>query len=59
MKPYAIASEGEIAWVRLGRVGWISRHFLKSQNPAVIVFSSGRIGDRNDWDGAGDHDVEV
>jgi hypothetical protein len=58
MKPYTITSEGEIAWVGLGRIGWVGGHFLKSQDSAVIVFRSGRVRDRNDWDGAGDHGVE-
>src|SRR5690242_7065237 len=56
MEPYAITSEGEIAWVGPGRAGWVGRHLLKSQDSAVVVFSSGRIGNSNDWDSAGDHD---
>ncbi len=52
MKPDTIPSEAEIAWVRLGRVGWVDRHFLKSQDSAVIVFGSGSIRDRNDRNGA-------
>src|SRR5262249_53380645 len=57
MKPYAISSDAEIARVRLGRIRWVGEHFLKSQDSAVIVFCSGRIRNRNDGNGARDHDI--
>src|SRR5262245_48775429 len=56
MKPHAVASEGEIPRIRSGRLWWIGGHFLKSQDFAVIVFSSDGVGDGNDRNGAGDHD---
>src|SRR6266481_3263503 len=58
MKPHAIPSDAEIAWVRLGCIRWVGEHLLKSQDSTVIVFCSGRIRNRNDRNGAGDHDAE-
>jgi hypothetical protein len=43
MKPHAIPSEAEIAWVTLARIGSVGKHLLKSQDSAVIVFGSDRI----------------
>src|SRR5262245_6734966 len=57
MKPDAIPSDTEVAWVRLGGVGRVGKHFLKSQDFAVIVFGSGRIRNGNDRNGAGYHDL--
>jgi hypothetical protein len=59
MKPHAIPSDAEIAGVKLGRSWSIGEHFLKSQDSAVIVLGFGRIRNRNDGNGAGDHDVEA
>src|SRR5438309_1674012 len=57
MKPHAIPSDAEIAWVRLRRIRWVGEHLLKSQDSTVIVFGSGRIRNCNDRNGAGDHRI--
>src|SRR5258706_6746105 len=57
MKPDAIPSDAEIAWVTFGRIRPVGEHLLKSQDSAIIVFRSGRIRNGNDRDGAGNHDI--
>src|SRR5260221_14453266 len=57
MKPHAIPSDAEIAWIWLRGIRWVGEHLLKSQDSTIIVFGSGRIRNRNDRNGAGDHDI--
>ncbi len=58
MKPHAISSDSQIAWVRHARIGAVGELLLKSQDPAVVVFRSSRIGNGEDRNGAGDHEVK-
>src|SRR5215813_9991684 len=58
MNPHPIPSDAEIARIRLGRVWWIGEHSLKSQDAAIVVFSSGRIRNGNDRNGAADHELK-
>ena len=56
MKRHPIASDAEVTRIRFGRIGWVGGLFLKPKDAAVIIFSPGGVGNRDDGNGAGDHD---
>jgi len=56
VKNDTIPSDAKIAGVIPVRIGPVGKLLLKSQNVAVVFFRLGRIGYRQDWNGAVDHD---
>jgi hypothetical protein len=58
MKPHPVPCHAEIAGVTFILIGAIGEHLLKAQDSAVIVLGSDRVGNRDDRDGAGNHDLE-